>query len=137
MTVVYPVIFTKTGDKKDTYLVDIPDIDGISEGYGLTDAIDMARDLIGCKLYEKADDDIPSSSSLENIDAKKGRFADAGESFTSLVDLDLTAYRRSMNKRAVRKNVSIPEWLAKEAEDAHINLSRALQEILKEKLDIT
>ena len=137
MTVVYPVIFTKTGDKKDTYLVDIPDIDGISEGYGLTDAIDMARDLIGCKLYEKADDDIPSSSSLENIDAQKGRFADAGESFTSLVDLDLTAYRRSMNKRAVRKNVSIPEWLAKEAEDAHINLSRALQEILKEKLDIT
>ena len=75
MKIVYPVIFTKTNDKKDTYLIDIPDIDGISEGYGLSDAIDMARDLIGCKLYEMPDDNVPKSSSLESIDPQKGSFA--------------------------------------------------------------
>ena len=134
MTIVYPVIFTRVGDKKDTYLVDIPDIDGMTEGYGLSDAIEMARDYIGCTLYEKEDSTFPKASRLESIDVQKGRFAEAGESFVSLVDLDITAYRRKMNKKAVRKNVSLPEWLAKEAEEAHINLSRALQEILKEKL---
>lgn len=136
MKIVYPVIFTRLGDKKDTYLIDVPDINGISEGYGLEDAIDMARDLIGCKLYETEDADIPSASALESVDPKKGVFAKDGNGFVSMVDLDLTAYRRSMNKKAVRKNVSLPEWLAKEAEEAHINLSRALQEILKEKLNI-
>ena len=96
MTIVYPVIFTRVGDKKDTYLVDIPDIDGMTEGYGLTDAIEMARDYIGCTLYEKADEEIPAASALDSIDPTKGRFADAGESFVSFVDLDLTAYRRNL-----------------------------------------
>lgn len=136
MTVVYPVIFTKTGDKKDTYLIDIPDLDGISEGYGLNDAISMARDLIGCRLYEKDDTDIPSASPLDSIKPEEGRFAEAGKSFVSLVDLDVSAYRKKTDTRAVRKNVSIPAWLEKEAEDAHLNLSRVLQEALKEKLQV-
>lgn len=136
MTIVYPVIFTRTGDEKDTYLVDIPDIGGMTEGYGISDAIEMARDLIGCKLYEKADAEIPAASALYNIDPGKGQFADAGESFASLVDLDLDAYRRKYNSKAVRRNVSLPAWLDKEAEAANINLSRTLQEALKEKLNI-
>ena len=136
MTIVYPVIFTRTGDEKDTYLVDIPDIGGMTEGYGISDAIEMARDLIGCKLYEKADAEIPAASALDNIDPGKGQFADAGESFASLVDLDLDAYRRKYNSKAVRRNVSLPAWLDKEAEAANINLSRTLQEALKEKLNI-
>ena len=41
-----------------------------------------------------------------------------------------------MNKKAVRRNVSIPEWLNKAADEAHINVSRVLQEALKEKLGI-
>ena len=38
--------------------------------------------------------------------------------------------------KAVRKNVSLPAWLAAEAEKAHVNLSRVLQDALKEKLNI-
>lgn len=134
MTIVYPTIFTKTGDEKDTYLVYIPDINGMTEGYGLENAINMARDYIGCTLYNKDDGSFPTASALGSIDPKKGEFADAGESFVSLVDLDITAYRRAMGKKSIRKNVSLPEWMAKEAEEAHINLSRVLQDALKEKL---
>ena len=47
MTVIFPVIFTQTGDKKNTVLVEIPDINGMTEGYGMADAIRMARDYIG------------------------------------------------------------------------------------------
>lgn len=136
MAIVYPVIFTKTGDEKDTYLVYIPDLDGMTEGYGINDAIYMARDYIGCSLYDKEDSAFPKASSLDEIDVSKGEFADAGESFKSLVDLDIVAYRRKMNSKSVRKNVSLPAWLDLEAENAHLNLSRVLQEALKEKLNL-
>lgn len=136
MTIVYPVIFTRTGDKNDTYLVDIPDIDGLTEGYGLSDAMNMARDYIGCTLYDKDDADFPEASALESIDPEKGRFNEDGDSFVSLVDLDITAYRKKMNSKAVRKNVSIPAWLVEAAEKENINLSRVLQEALKAKLNI-
>lgn len=136
MKVVYPVIFTRTDDKKDTYLIDIPDIKGMTEGYGMSDAIEMARDYIGSTLYDKDDDTFPKASDFEQIDLSKGEFTDAGESFISLVDVDITAYRRKMNAKAVRKNVSLPAWLDLEAEAAHLNLSRVLQDALKEKLNL-
>ena len=137
MRIAYPVIFTRTNDKKDTYLVEIPDIAGITEGYGMPDAIKMARDCIGCKCYDKADKDIPEASSFERIDPRKGEFADAGESFVSMVDIDLSAYRMMMNKKTVRRNVSIPGWLNQAAEENHINVSRVLQDALIEKLGVS
>lgn len=136
MSIVYPAIFTRTGDKKDTILVYIPDFEGMTEGYGMSNAIEMARDYIGCTLYDKDDASFPKASTLNEIDISKSEFADAGESFVSLVDLDIMAYRKKMDSKAVRKNVSLPAWLCKEAEDAHINLSRVLQEALKEKLNL-
>jgi post-segregation antitoxin (ccd killing protein) len=41
-----------------------------------------------------------------------------------------------MNKRAVRKNVSLPAWLSEEADRENINVSRVLQEALLEKLHL-
>ncbi len=136
MKTVYPVIFTKTNDEKDTYLVDIPDIKGMTEGYGLADAIEMARDYIAGYCCELPDDEIPKASAAGDINVSDGMFADEGESFISLVDTDLDSYRRKMEKRAVRRNVSIPRWLDKEAEKAQLNFSRVLQEALMQKLNI-
>lgn len=56
MKVSYPVIFTRTGDKKDTYLIEIPDIQGLTEGFGIDDAVHMAKDYIGCTLYDIQED---------------------------------------------------------------------------------
>lgn len=136
MVLIYPVIFTATHDEKDTYLIEIPDINGMTEGYGLADAYHMAKDYIGCKFLEVKDDDIAPASDITSLDASKGMFAEAGDSFVSLVDLDLDAYRRATNNKAVRRNVSIPSWLNKAADDAGINVSRVLQEALMEKLQI-
>lgn len=136
MTLIYPVIFTVTHDKKDTYLIEIPDIKGMTEGHGLEDAYRMARDYIGCALYDKQDNLIPEASVLSDIDVKKGEFAGEGDSFVSLVDLDIDVFRRKMNKKSVRRNVSIPAWLNQAADEAHINVSRVLQEALMEKLGV-
>ena len=136
MAIAYPVIFTRTNDEKDTYLVYIPDIDGATEGYGLADTIRMARDYIGSILYCKEEKDYPVPSNISDINPESGDFKDEGESFVSLVDIDMDAYRKMVDNKTVRRNVSLPNWLNQEADKRHINVSRVLQEALKEKLDI-
>jgi hypothetical protein len=136
MTIVFPVIFSKTNDEKNTVLVEIPDLDGMTEGFGIPDAIKMARDYIGGFCYELDDKDIPTPTYIGDIDLSKSEFAKGNDSFVSLVDLDLDAYRRKMMNRAVRRNVSIPAWLDQAAEKEHINFSRVLQEALIQKLNI-
>lgn len=136
MAIIYPVIFTATHDKKNTYLVCIPDLNGITEGYGLPNAIEMARDYIGCSIFEMKDDDIPKAS--ERIEASQSEFFEdypKEDSFISYVDLDLDAYRRTMNQKAVRRNVSLPAWLDKKVTEQNINCSRVLQDALMERLN--
>jgi len=52
----------------------------------------------------------------------------------TLVDVDVDAYRRKLDNRAVRKNLTVPFWLNEQAERAGINFSCVLQEALKQKL---
>ena len=139
MVLLYPVIFTAMHDKKETYLVYIPDLDGMTEGRGLKDSIRMARDYMGCTLYQKKDEIIPKARMLSEVKSNMSPFykkEKEKDSFVSLVDFDLDAYRKMMNKKSVRRNVSIPAWLDQAAEEAHINVSRVLQEALMEKLNL-
>jgi len=134
MTIAYPVIFTKTNDKDDTYLVYIPDMDGATEGYGLTDAIHMARDYIGSMLYNKEYTEYPAPTDISDIDIGSGEFNEEGESFVSYVDVDIDSYKKVIDNKAVRRNVSLPNWLNKEADKRNINVSKVLQEALMEKI---
>ena len=55
----------------------------------------------------------------------------------SFVDIDFTEYRRRVDNKTVRRNVTLPNWLNQEAEKAHINVSRVLQEALMLKLNVS
>lgn len=134
MTVVYPVIFTQTNDENDTYLIEIPDLNGITQGHGLSDAFLMARDYIGNALFDVPDNSFPEATSPASISLEGGTFSEDGMSFISLIDLDVEVYRRMAKSKAVRRNVSIPEYLNQAADKAHLNVSRVLQEALMEKL---
>jgi predicted RNase H-like HicB family nuclease len=138
MIIIYPAVFTRTMDEKDTYVVEIPDIQGFTEGYGLADAINMAREYIGNYCSGLSDDRLPAPSSIDDIDINKCDLTETEKhhSFVSMIDLDLDVFRRKMNKRAVRRNVSIPAWLNQEAEKEHVNFSRVLQEALMQKLNL-
>ena len=136
---VYPVIFTPLNDEKSTILVEVPDLQILTEGYGMADAIYMARDAIGLKgiYYEDEGRDIPTPSELGTVDVSKGTFAEDGKGYVSLVDIDFTEYRRRVDNKTVRRNVTIPNWLNQEAEKAHLNVSRVLQEALMAKLNVS
>lgn len=136
---VYPVIFTPLNDAKDTVLIEVPDLGILTEGYGMVDAVYMARDAIGLKGIIREDDgkEIPKPSTLNDIDASKGTFAEDGEGYVSLVDIDFVEYRRRVDHKTVRRNVTLPNWLNQEAEKAHLNVSRVLQEALMAKLNVS
>ena len=126
---VYPVFFTKTNDK---VLVEVPDLDILTEGNDMNDAIDMARDAIELKCVSLEDDkeEIPNPSNIKDLNINNGTFADEGETVVSFVDVDSTEYRKKIDTRTVRRNVALPCWLNYEADQAGVNVSRILQEAL-------
>lgn len=136
---VYPVIFTQLFDEKDTVLIEVPDLGILTEGFGMADAVDMARDAIGLKGISYEDDgrELPEPSAIKDIDVSRGTFAEDGQGYVSLVDIDFVEYRRKIDNKTVRRNVTLPNWLNQEAEKAHINVSRVLQEALMMKLGVS
>jgi len=52
--------------------------------------------------------------------------------------VDVKEYKKYLNakNKAIRKNVTIPEWLAERADTQHLNYSSVLQEALKKELGI-
>ena len=129
MRTVYPVFFTKTDD---VILVEVPDLEILTEGTDMNNAIDMARDAIElkCVSLEDAKEEIPLPSDLSQLDIKNGTFATDGETIISFVDIDSAEYRRKIDTKTVRRNVALPSWLNYEAERAGVNVSRILQEAL-------
>ena len=126
---VYPVFFTKTAD---AILVEVPDLDILTEGTNMNDAIEMARDAIElkCISLEDSKEEIPNPSELCKLDIRIGTFSKEGDTVISFVDIDTTEYRRKIDTRTVRRNVALPSWLNYEAEKAGVNVSRILQEAL-------
>ena len=136
MNTIYPVIFTETNEKKSEVLVYIPDINGMTEGKDIADAIAMAKDYICNALFDKKDSEIPVAKRIDEIDLKTSPFFDNGKSFVSLVDVDLAAFRLREKSKSVRRNITLPQWLDDMATAAKLNVSAIAQGALKQELGI-
>lgn len=134
MKKVYPVIFTQT---ESIILVEVPDMEILTEGTDMADAIEMARDAIGLKGITMQDDgeELPEPTKATGINPNKGTFAEDGDSILSLVDIDFTIYRRKLDNKTVRRNVTLPNWMNQEAERLGLNVSGVLQEALAERME--
>ena len=127
MTVVYPVVFTPL--EEGGYLAYVPDLKINTHGEDLAQAILMARDAIGVIGLDIEDDGDPFPVPSKSVPHQENEIV-------SLVDVDLAAYRRSVEKKTVRRNVTLPGWLDSAAKDAGINVSAVLQAALKQQLGI-
>ena len=136
MKKMYPVIFTQT---KDCVLVEVPDLEILTEGQDIECAIEMARDAISITIISLEDhnEKIPAASKMAEVDISKSAFFHSGESFLSLVDADVMEYRKKIETKPVRRNVSLPSWLNHAADVSGVNVSKVLQEALINVLGIT
>jgi len=127
MKYVYPAIITP---EDNCYNVAIPDLPGcFTFGDTLVDAIEMARDAISMWLVdaENKDEAIPLPSRPSDIPCEPN-------SIINLIDVDTDEYRRENDNHAIKKTLSIPNWLNAKAEKAGINFSQTLQRALKKEL---
>lgn len=120
---IYPAVFTK---EEEGYSVDFPDLESCyTQGDTLEDAMEMAEDVLALTLYEyeKNQRVIPEPTPIKQI------ITDEKE-IVSLVMGDTLEYRKRYNNRAVKKTLTIPEWLNEEASALGVNFSQVLQEAL-------
>lgn len=122
----YPALFHVA--EEGGYWVTFPDIpECVTEGDDMEEAYSMAVDALGLALTErmKEKEILPEASKVEDI---------REDGTVVVVQFDLAEYNRKHNSKAVKKTLSIPEWLNEEAMAASINFSQVLQEALMAKL---
>ena len=124
MLKVYPAIF----HTEDGFWVEFPDLEGCNTcGSTLEEVMELAQEALGLHLATLAEEgmNIPRPSSIKDIDS---------DGFVSYVSTDMDKYRR--NSKAVKKTLSIPAWLAEEAEKNNLSLSKVLQDGLRSHLGL-
>lgn len=129
MKYVFPAVFTH---EDEGYSVSFPDLPNcFTSGASITEALDMAQDVLNLVLMTMEDhgDPIPTASEIQMLSPDK-------DSFASLVSADTTEYRKLYGDRAVKKTLSIPAWLNTIAEKKGVNFSFTLQKALKAELDL-
>lgn len=129
MKYVYPAIFT---EESVGYSVLFPDLEGCYTcGNDLKEAFEMAEDVLAFTLYhyESRGLSIPKPSDINHLDVPAG-------GFPSMVLADTLEYQKMHNSKAVKKTLSIPEWLNELATENNINFSQVLQNALKEQLHV-
>lgn len=124
---VYPAVFTLDGEG---YSINFPDLEGcFTCGDSLQDGLEMARDVLALVLYgyEKDGKNIPKPSDRAGVEVKENEFV-------NYVVSDTMEYRKRYNNKAVKKTLTLPEWLNEEAMALGINFSQVLQEALLQRL---
>lgn len=126
----YPAIFTPEQD--GGFSIYFPDLDGCYTcGDDMVDGLTMAQDVLALVLYgyEKDNRVIPQPSKESDITLSDGEFI-------NFIVCDTLEYRKMYNNKAVKKTLTIPEWLNEAATAMDLNFSQVLQEALLSKLQI-
>lgn len=124
----YPAVFTPEND--GSFSINFPDLDGCYTcGDSLEDGIEMAEDALALVLYgyEKEKREIPVPSTPVSISLNENEFV-------NYIACDTMEYRKMYNSKAIKKTLTIPEWLNEMATSMGINFSQVLQEALIQKV---
>ena len=126
---VFPAVFEH---EDEGYSVYFPDVEGCYTcGEDLAEAMYMAEDALALMLLhlEKEKRPIPKASDLKEVQT-------SGDAFVSYISCDTLEYEKKYSTKAVKKTLSIPEWLNEAAMEAGVNFSQTLHDALKAQLNI-
>jgi predicted RNase H-like HicB family nuclease len=129
MRYLYPAIFEPEDGLYNVTFPDLPDC--YTCGDDLTDAMVMAQDVLAMALDHKEEhgETIAAPSELSAIAVPQGCTA-------ALVLADTDAWRRANSTKAVKKTLTIPQWLDTAAQARGVNFSQTLQDALRAQLGI-
>jgi antitoxin HicB len=123
----YPAVFHKA--EEGGFWVSFPDLpECMTQGDSMDEAYEMAVDALGLSLSSMEDEGaaFPKASELETVDPEDGVLV--------IVEFDMAEYRRRHSSKAVKKTLTIPEWLNEAACSMGLNFSQILQEALLQKI---
>ena len=121
MKYIYTAVLTEEENK---VIASVPDLPGcVTSGKTIIDALEMIRDAAASWLVTAEDENLKicAPTSQNKIPRRKN-------DILSVIAIDTIEYRAKTETRAVRKNVSLPAWMANLAEKRGINCSQILQE---------
>ena len=126
---VFPAVFEPEDGLYNVTFPDLPDC--YTCGDDLTDAMRMAQDVLSDVLADKEEcgEKIPEATALSGHDAPAG-------GLVTLVYADTDAWRRAHNTKAVKKTLTIPQWLDNAATAREVNFSQVLQTALRAQLGL-
>lgn len=134
----YPACFFK---EEVGYSVIFPDLNYLATcGNTLEDSFAMAVDCLAGYLFDARRDDeaLPAPSTLQSVSletvAKELDITVYPDSFVNMVTVDAEEYAKLHFNKAIKKTLTIPQWLNESATAAGINFSQVLQEALLKKI---
>lgn len=117
----YVAIFTKT--ENEQYFVEFPDLIGCyTQGSTLEEAVCHAQESLAIYYVEKKGE-LPPASTLQSIQNANPN------SVVQIVAIDTEKYIVK-SLRAIKKTLTIPEWLNQLAENYNVNFSQILKNAL-------
>lgn len=124
----YPAVFHK---EESGYWISFPDFpECFTEGDDMQQAYERAVDALGLAIVSRKEEkeEIPNPTEVTKLKEEDGMMV--------IIGFDMIAYQKKHSSRAVKKTLSIPEWLNEEAMEMGINFSQVLQEALLNKLNM-
>ena len=139
MLSVYPAIFYQ---EDSGISVVFPDLNHLATcGDDMQEAMEMAVDCLAGYLFsEKLEgNELPTPTPVDKLDIYCEDDSEADRAvprFANMVSVDVEAYAAQHFNKAVKKTVTIPEWLNNMALAKKINFSKVLQGALAKELNV-
>lgn len=111
----------------DGISIEFPDLPGcLPCAQTSEEAFRNAKEALGLHLFgmEQDGDPIPDPTPVRELHPEEG-------AVIAMVDVFMPSVRDRINNRVVKKTLTLPAWLNREAEAANVNFSLVLQEGLK------
>ncbi len=125
----YPAYFHKA--EEGGFWISFPDIpECLTQGDDMSEAYEMANDALGLSLEDRIKEKrIPTPTEIDKLSPED-------DAYIVLIEFDLQEYRKKHSSKAIKKTLSIPQWLNEAAVAQNINFSQVLQDGLKAKLGL-
>ncbi|MBO5094669.1 MAG: type II toxin-antitoxin system HicB family antitoxin [Lachnospiraceae bacterium] len=124
----YPALFHTA--EEGGFWISFPDFpECLTEGDNMEEAYEMAVEALGLCISDREKEKLPLPKATFPLKADAQK-----DAIIVIIEFDMEAYKKKHSAKAVKKTLSIPEWLNEEAIRRGVNFSQVLQEALIQKI---